>query len=221
MDKTDVMADSVKLPEISVKPYVRYDVGVQKAIGNRFTGFIQAAGYNGGRNGINIAGGLRWAFGKGGKNTETVKGNNGSGSAIESQNNLEPETVEPVVAVQTPDVKQETGKAETPVVNVQKTGNSQPNGKTEVPAVNTQDLAKEQKTAQTEGAVAEVQPIDKGHIDTPAEESVTNAPNVKDVRKEAQSEKSGAKTEENNNLAMAIAIGAVLLLLVFLLTRKW
>lgn len=216
MDKTDVMADSVKLPEISVKPYVRYDVGVQKAIGNRFTGFIQAAGYNGGRNGINIAGGLRWAFGKGGKNTETVKGNNGAGSAIESQNNLEP-----VVAVQTPDVKQETGKADTPVVNVQKTGNSQPNGKTEEPAVNTQDLAQEQKSAQTEGAVAEVQPIDKGQIDTPAEESVTNAPNVKDDRKEAQSEKSGAKTEENNNLAMAIAIGAVLLLLVFLLTRKW
>ena len=40
MDKTDVMAQDVRLPQLSVKPYVEYGVGVQKTWGERFTAFF-------------------------------------------------------------------------------------------------------------------------------------------------------------------------------------
>ena len=57
-------ANGEKLPEMSVKPFVEYGLGVQKRIGNRFTGFIQAMMHNGGRNGIALTGGFRWAIGR-------------------------------------------------------------------------------------------------------------------------------------------------------------
>ena len=47
MDKTDVMANDVRLPQLSVKPYVQYGVGVQKTWGERFTGFFQTMMRNG------------------------------------------------------------------------------------------------------------------------------------------------------------------------------
>ena len=64
MDKTDVSANGVRLPEMHIKPYVQYGVGLQKQIGECFTGFLQAMLHNGGRNGISITGGFRWAIGK-------------------------------------------------------------------------------------------------------------------------------------------------------------
>ena len=64
LDKTKFQADDVYLPELSIKPYVRYGVGVQKRLGDYFLGFIQAYITNGGRNGIGIQLGLRWSIGK-------------------------------------------------------------------------------------------------------------------------------------------------------------
>jgi len=64
MDKTQFKANDVALPELSVKPYVMYGVGVRKTWGQRFTGFIQAFLTNGGRNGIGLQTGLRWTLGK-------------------------------------------------------------------------------------------------------------------------------------------------------------
>ena len=64
MDKTDFHANNVSLPELSVKPYVQYGVGVQKRWGERFTGFFQTMFRNGGRNGVALSLGFRWAIGK-------------------------------------------------------------------------------------------------------------------------------------------------------------
>lgn len=64
MDKTDFRAQNVNLPELSVKPYVQYGVGLQKRWGDRFTGFGQVMLRNGGRNGVALNIGFRWALGK-------------------------------------------------------------------------------------------------------------------------------------------------------------
>ena len=64
MDKTDFTAQDVSLPDMSVKPYVQYGVGIQKRYGERFTGFGQALIRNGGRNGVMLSVGFRWLLGK-------------------------------------------------------------------------------------------------------------------------------------------------------------
>ncbi len=66
MDKTNFHANNVSLPELSVKPYVRYGVGIRKTWGEVCTGFLQTYFTNGGRNGIGIQGGFRFTLGKGG-----------------------------------------------------------------------------------------------------------------------------------------------------------
>ncbi len=67
LDKSDVTAGSVKLPEMSIKPYVQYGVGVQKRFKDKCMAFGQAMIQNGGRNGISLTAGFRWALGKEGK----------------------------------------------------------------------------------------------------------------------------------------------------------
>lgn len=64
MDKTDFTAANINLPDLSVKPYVQYGVGLQKRWGERFTGFFQTMFRNGGRNGVALSLGFRWALGK-------------------------------------------------------------------------------------------------------------------------------------------------------------
>ena len=64
MDQTDFHANNVSLPEMSVKPYFQYGVGVQKRWGERFTGFGQVMLRNGGRTGVALSAGFRWAIGK-------------------------------------------------------------------------------------------------------------------------------------------------------------
>lgn len=64
LDDTRFMANNISLPDLSVKPYVQYGIGVQKRWGERFTGFFQTMIRNGGRNGIALTAGFRWAIGK-------------------------------------------------------------------------------------------------------------------------------------------------------------
>ena len=64
MDDTKFTAQDVHLPEMSVKPYVQYGVGLQRRWGDRFTGFGQVMLRNGGRNGVACHLGFRWALGK-------------------------------------------------------------------------------------------------------------------------------------------------------------
>lgn len=73
MDNTKFRADNVNLPELSVRPYIQYGIGVQKRWGDRFTGFIQTMFRNGGRSGISIQLGSRFMVGK---NPKTNKKSN-------------------------------------------------------------------------------------------------------------------------------------------------
>lgn len=62
MDQSRFYANDVALPSTSIKPYVEYGIGVQRRWGNRFTGFVQTMLTNGGRNGVSLQLGLRWAL---------------------------------------------------------------------------------------------------------------------------------------------------------------
>ena len=64
LDKSRVTANDVRLPEMSIKPYVQYGLGVQKRFKDSFMAFGQAMIQNGGRNGIALSVGFRWAIGK-------------------------------------------------------------------------------------------------------------------------------------------------------------
>lgn len=62
-DKTDFKANRVKLPEMSIKHYVKYGMGLRQTWDNGLIGYIQAYMTNGGRNSVSIQCGLRWDFG--------------------------------------------------------------------------------------------------------------------------------------------------------------
>ena len=72
MDDTKFKANNVSLPELSVKPFVKYGVGVRKTWGERFTGFFQTYLTNGGRNGVGLQAGFTWVLG-GGKDKNSGK----------------------------------------------------------------------------------------------------------------------------------------------------
>lgn len=63
MDETKVTADNIKLPEMSMKPYVEYGLGVQRNWAEKYTAFLQTMIRNGGRNGISFTGGFRMMLG--------------------------------------------------------------------------------------------------------------------------------------------------------------
>ena len=63
MDRTHFQANDVTLPNMSIKPFVKYGVGIRKTWGQRFTGFFQTYFTNGGRNGVGLQAGFRWMLG--------------------------------------------------------------------------------------------------------------------------------------------------------------
>ena len=65
LNSSKVRANDVILPKMTVDPYVEYGVGLQRNWKDRFTGFAQAMVRNGGRNGVALTFGFRWAIGKG------------------------------------------------------------------------------------------------------------------------------------------------------------
>ncbi len=64
LDKTRVTANTTRLPSMSIDPYVQYGIGVQKQPSENLTAFAQAMIHNGGRNGVSLSFGFRWAIGK-------------------------------------------------------------------------------------------------------------------------------------------------------------
>lgn len=72
IDKSIFKADDVTLPEMSVKPYIQYGIGLQKRWGDRFTGYMQAMARSGGRIGVALSAGFRWSVGKNTKNKSIV-----------------------------------------------------------------------------------------------------------------------------------------------------
>ena len=85
MDKTDFHVNDVSLPEISVQPFVKYGLGVRKAWGERFTGYLQTYLTNGGRTGIGLQAGFRWALGK---ETNSTLSKTGSHTPIKPKANI-------------------------------------------------------------------------------------------------------------------------------------
>ncbi len=63
LNDTKVMANDVRLPEMSIRPYVQYGAGVQRRFNNDFLGYFQTMIHNGGRNGVSLTAGLRWNIG--------------------------------------------------------------------------------------------------------------------------------------------------------------
>lgn len=63
MSESDVRANGVRLPESGIKPYVEYGIGIQKRFKDHFVAFGQSMIRNGGRNGISLTAGFRWAIG--------------------------------------------------------------------------------------------------------------------------------------------------------------
>lgn len=64
MDRTRFQANDISLPNFSINPFVKYGVGVRKTWGDRLTGHFQTYMTNGGRNGVGLSAGFRWAIGK-------------------------------------------------------------------------------------------------------------------------------------------------------------
>ena len=62
LDKAKFMADDIALPETSIKPYIKYGLGVQKNWSERSSSFLQAYMTNGGRNGIGLQGGFSYLY---------------------------------------------------------------------------------------------------------------------------------------------------------------
>lgn len=73
LNDTKFTANNVRLPEMSIKPYVEYGVGLQKCWHDKFTGFIQAMLRNGGRNGVALTFGFKWALGNDSKPIDEVQ----------------------------------------------------------------------------------------------------------------------------------------------------
>lgn len=64
MDVQKFYANDAQLPQMSIAPYFEYGAGVQRRWGERFTGFGQALLRGGGRNGLSLQFGFRYALGK-------------------------------------------------------------------------------------------------------------------------------------------------------------
>jgi len=83
LDNVAAQAQGVNLPEMSIDPYVQYGVGLQKSWGDRFTGFGQAMIRNGGRNGVALQFGFRYAFGTQGDKIKKGKTPQSTGAKIQ------------------------------------------------------------------------------------------------------------------------------------------
>ena len=86
MGNTKYMANETRLPELSVKPYVQYGLGIQKSFGEVFTGFFQTMLRNGGRTGIVLTAGFRWTIGR--KNSKSSKTKQKQKTVIKKMNDV-------------------------------------------------------------------------------------------------------------------------------------
>ncbi len=64
MGDTDVDAGGYHLPDMYIKPYFEYGLGIQKLYNHRFTGFGETMLRHGGRNGIALTFGFRYGLGR-------------------------------------------------------------------------------------------------------------------------------------------------------------
>lgn len=63
LNETKFTANDVRLPEMSIKPYAEFGVGLQKIWNDKCSGFLQSMLREGGRNGIALTFGFKWTIG--------------------------------------------------------------------------------------------------------------------------------------------------------------
>lgn len=76
MGSTQITANEISLPSLSIKPYAEYGAGIQKLYKDKYTGYLQAMVRNGGRNGVALTAGFRWMLGNDNKVEKVHKNNN-------------------------------------------------------------------------------------------------------------------------------------------------
>lgn len=64
MDKTNFTANTIRLPQMSIDPYVEYGLGIQRRWNGNCQAFGQATVRNGGRRGVALLFGLKYMVGK-------------------------------------------------------------------------------------------------------------------------------------------------------------
>lgn len=64
LNKSNITANGIRMPEMSMKPYIEYGLGVQRNWDEKYTAFFQAMVRNGGRKGVALTLGFRWALDK-------------------------------------------------------------------------------------------------------------------------------------------------------------
>ena len=64
MDKTNFTANNIRLPQMSIDPYVEYGIGIQRRWNEKCQGFGQATVRNGGRRGVALLFGIKYMIGK-------------------------------------------------------------------------------------------------------------------------------------------------------------
>ena len=62
MDKTKYKADNVNLPEFSIKPFMRYGIGIRQSWAERWSGFLQADLTSGGVRSVGGQAGISYAL---------------------------------------------------------------------------------------------------------------------------------------------------------------
>ncbi len=121
MNENKVTANNVRLPEMGMKPYVEYGLGLQRNWKDKFTAYGQAMIRNGGRNGIALTGGMRWALGKEGKPIEKVQTDNSKiAQQSKTLNQVQSDRTRKVLKQLSPSQKTALGKSQ----NTTRTTNS-------------------------------------------------------------------------------------------------
>ncbi len=110
LNETNFTANDVRLPEMSIKPYIEYGVGLQKNWNDKCSGFLQAMLREGGRNGIALTFGFKWTIGNESKPIEKV------------QNSTKYVLNEPAVPVQKIKINLQS-MAQTQIIPIQKVNN--------------------------------------------------------------------------------------------------
>lgn len=107
VNTTEATANNIELPGMSTKPYIEYGLGIQKLWNDRFSAYGQATVRNGGRNGVALTAGLRWALGKESPKPQSVSAPTPNIKPVNHINTLAPV---PTKSIQTPAVKSTVNK---------------------------------------------------------------------------------------------------------------
>jgi hypothetical protein len=104
MNDGSVKARDTKIPQTHAKSYLEYGVGVQKHISDKFSGYGQVMVRHGGRTGVALTVGFRWAIGMNLKSLKKKKKQDKVDAQIKNINNLN-NVQQPTIRGSEPEIK--------------------------------------------------------------------------------------------------------------------